>query len=125
MCHECDAGREQFGARGLDEDELRCVGGRRESDAVVRAGALAVFQLCLGDSGLEGDIPQGRCLGLVRLAAREIAQESQLAHALGIGINGLVGLRPVDRQAHATPQFLEDDLVLDRELLAQFDEVLA
>ena len=120
-----DACGEELGARGLDEDLLCRISRPREADPVVGAGALAVLELGLRDGGLEGDVPQGRCLGLIGLASVEIAQERKLAHALGVHSDRLIRLRPVNRQAHAPPEVLEDDLVLQGELLAELDEVLS
>ena len=122
---ERDAGGEQFRTRGLNENDGVGIGRGREADSVVGAGPFAVFELGLGDGGAEGDIPEGGRLALVSLAACEVAQEGELAHALRVGIDGLVGLRPVDGEAHAAPELLEDDLVLNGEALAEFDEVLA
>ena len=58
------------------------VGRRLEREAVVRAGPLAVLELGLRHGGAEGDVPQRRRLGLVRLAARELAQERLLGDRL-------------------------------------------
>ncbi|CAB4858439.1 unannotated protein [freshwater metagenome] len=122
---ERDARGKEFGPGGLDVDDRARIRRGREADAMVRARSLPVLELGLRDGGLEGDVPQGRRLRLVGLAAREVAQERELAHALGVLVDRLVRLRPVDRQAHAAPEILEDHLVLDRESLAQLDEVLA
>ena len=90
---------------------------------MVGARALAVFKFSLGNSGAEGDIPKSWCLGLVGLTALEVAQESKLAHPLGISINCLVGLAPVNGKPHATPEFFEYDFILHRQLLTKFNEV--
>ena len=74
---EGDAGRDQLGPGGLDEDRLAVVGAA-ERDAVVGAGHLAVLELGLGDRGAEVDVPQHRRLGLVGLAPRQVAQERPL-----------------------------------------------
>ena len=124
--NEGDACGQQFRSGGLDEDPLGVVLTRDwKTDAVVRTVAFAVLEFGLSDSGAERHVPQGRCLCLVRLTASEIAQERQLARALGVAVDGLVRLRPVDAQAHPTPQFLERLLVLDGQALAQRDEVAA
>ena len=92
--HEGDARREKLGSRRLDEHP-RAVGSR-EPDAVVVAVALAVLELGLGHRGAEGDVPEGRRLGLVGLTATEVAQERPLRRSPGGGVDGLVGVRPVD-----------------------------
>ena len=68
-----DHRRDQLGAGGLDVDRLavRPV----ERHPVVVAGVVAGLELGLGDGGLERDVPQGRRLLQVGLAAREVAQE--------------------------------------------------
>jgi hypothetical protein len=125
MRDERDACGQQFGPGRLDEHLRRRVGRRGEADAVVRAGALAVLELGLRDGGAIRDVPQRRGLRLVRLAAGKVAQEPELADALGVGVDRLVRLRPVDREADASPHRLEDRLVLDGQLQAQLDEVPA
>ena len=124
MGHQCDTCGDQLGAGCLDVDGLAsiCAG---EADAVVSTGALAILEFGLCHGSAEGDVPQRGRLRLVGLAASEIAQERALRHGAGVVINGLVGLRPVDREPEASPELLEDDLVLDGEALAEFDEVAA
>ena len=124
--NEGDACSEQFRSGGLDEDPLGVVLTRDgKTDAVVRTVAFAVLKFSLSDGGAERHVPQGGRLGLVRLSASKIAQEGQLACALGVAVDGLVGLCPVDAQAHPTPQFLERLLVLNGQALAQRNEVAA
>ena len=77
---QCDDGRDQLGAGRLDVDGLAV--GPVEGHAVVVAGVVARLQLGLGDGGLEGDVPQGRRLGEVGLAAGVVAQEGALADQL-------------------------------------------
>ena len=123
---EGDACGEQFRSGGFDEDPLGVVLTRdRKTDAVIRTVAFAVLEFGLSDGGAERHVPQGRRLGLVRLTTSKIAQEGQLACALGVAVDGLVGLCPVDAQAHPTPQFLERLLVLNGQALAERDEVAA
>ena len=70
---------------------------------MVEAGVFAAFQLGLGHGGLERHVPQAGRVLLIRLTAREVAQERLLRHALRVLADGVVGLRPVDRQAEGTP----------------------
>ena len=95
------AGREQLGTGGLDVDRRAVL--ETEGDLVVEAGVFAAFQLGLGHGGLERHVPQAGRVLLIRLAAREVAQERLLRHALRVLADGVVGLRPVDRQAEGTP----------------------
>ena len=125
MSDECDTRRKKLRAGRLDEDLFTEVGRGGKANAVVGAGALAVLEFSLCHGGAEGDIPQSRCFRLVGLAASQVAQERQLADALGARVDRLVRLAPVNREPELAPQVLEDHFVLDRELLAQFDEVAA
>ena len=120
--HQRDARRDQLGAGGLDDDVGVAVGAV-EADRVVRAGQLAVLELGLRDRGAEVDVPQRRRLGLVRLAAGEVAEERPLRRPLRVVADRRVGQRPVDRQPGGPPQLLERLLVLGGEPLAQLDEV--
>ena len=121
---QCDTCGDQLGAGCLDVDGFAAIDAR-EADAVVGTGALAILEFGLCHGSAEGDVPQRGRLRLVGLATGEIAQERALRHGAGVVINGLVGLRPVDREPEASPELLEDDLVLDGQLLAEFDEVTA
>ena len=116
-----DDARDQLGTGGLDVDRLAV--GAVERDAVVGARVVARLELGLGDGGLEGDVPQGRRLLEVGLAAGVVAQEGGLADLLRLRADRRVVLRPVDGQAERAPQRLEDQLVLLDEPLAQLDEV--
>ena len=58
-------------------------------------GDLPVLELGLGDRGAEVDVPQRRGLGLVRLAAGEVAQERALRRPLR-------ARSPIGRVRHAT-----------------------
>ena len=116
-----DHGRDQLGTGGLDVDRRPV--GPVERHAVVVAGVLAGLELGLGHRGLEGDVPEGRRLLEVGLAAGEVAQERALADQLGLRPDGRVVLLPVHRQAEGAPQRLEDLLVGLDELLAELDEV--
>ncbi len=119
---ERDHGGDQLGPGGLDVDRRTVVHGV-ERDPVEVPGVLAGLELGLGDGGLEGHVPQARCLGLVRLAACQVEQERALGDGARALVDGLVVVRPVDREAQMPPQGLELLLVLDREPLAQLDEV--
>jgi hypothetical protein len=66
-----------------------------------------------------------RGIGLVGLAAGQVAQEGPLADTATALVDRRVGLGPVDRQARGGARGLEDLFVLSGELLAQFDEVAA
>ena len=121
--HQGGAGGQQFGAGGLDVD-LLAVGGE-ERVAVVGAGHLAVLELGLGHGGAEGDVPQGGGLGHVGVAGGQVGQEGALGDGAGLVVDGAVGQVPVHGQAEGLEQVLEDLLVLDREFLAQLDEVPA
>ena len=118
---ECHDRGDQLGTGGLDVDGA-AVGGV-VGHAVVRAGVVTRLELGLGHGGLEGDVPEGRCLLEVGLAPGEVAQERALADRLGLLADGRVVLLPVHREAQRAPQLLEDLLVLLDELLAQGDEV--
>ena len=123
---ERDARGEQLGPGGVDLDRAVAVGRRRANgDLVVGAGPLAVLHLGLGDGGAEVDVPQRRRFLAVGLAAGEVAQERPLAGAARALVDGGVLQRPVDRQAEAAQQRLEDLLVGLDELVAQLEEVRA
>ena len=99
--------------------------GSAEPEPVVGAGLLAVLELGLGDGGLVVDVPQGRGLGRVGLAAGQVAQERPLGGPARAVADRLVGVAPVDRQAEPAEQRLEGLLVLDGQPLAELDEALA
>ena len=86
---ERHAGGDELGARRVDRDDVAI--GPVEGDRVVGAVALAVLELGLRHGGAERDVPQRRSLGLVRLAARKVAQEGALRHGTGSLVDGLVG----------------------------------
>ena len=88
--------------------------GAVERERVIRAGPLFVFEFGLRDRGAEGDVPEARRFGLVRLAAGEVAQERALRHALAVVVDGGVAVRPVDREAEAPEECFERLLVLLR-----------
>ena len=89
--------------------------GAVEGDPVEVAGVVAGLQLGLRDRGLEGDVPQARRLGLVGLAAGQVAQEGPLRRrSIEVGADRRVLLRPVDRQAEPAPQLLVGLLDLAR-----------
>ena len=116
-----DHAGDQLGARGLDVHRLAV--GTVEGHPVVVAGVVPGLELGLGDGGLEGDVPQGRRLLQVGLAAGEVAQEGLLADQLGLRADRRVVLAPVHGEAQRAPQLLEDLLVLLDEALAELDEV--
>ena len=114
------ASSQQFRAGGLDEHPVIPV---VESDPVVRAGPFPVLEFGLGNGRAEGDIPQSGRFGLVRLSARQVAQERALGHGAGALVDGLIRVVPVDRQAQPPPEVLERLLVLLGEALAQLHEI--
>ena len=132
------AGGQQLGTRRLDAHVGAVLDGRAgggslrgglgvgdvEGQAVVEARVLAALQLSLGDRRLEGDVPQARGLGLVGLAARQVAQERGLGDLACTRADRLVVLLPVHAQAQVAPQRLELSLVFLGEALAQLHEVL-
>ena len=86
-------------------------------------GRLAVLELGLGHRGLEVDVPERRCLGLVCLPGRQQAEEPALGGATGALVDGRVGLLPVDREPQPPPRRLERPLVLGGEPVTELDEV--
>ena len=94
-----------------------------EGDPVEVAGVLAGLELGLRDRGLEGDVPQPRRLGLVGLAAGQVAQEAALRGRDRGRADGRVLLGPVDRQPQPAPQRLVGLLGLAGPALAELDEV--
>ena len=96
-----------------------------ERDAVVCGRLLLVLEFGLRDSGAEGDVPQRRSVGLVRLAPLEVAQERTLGGELSFTADGAVGQAPIDAEAEGAPEILELLLVFRGEFLAQLDEVAA
>ncbi len=119
--NEGHARGEQFGAGRLDVDVVATV--TVESEAVVGRRLLLVLELRLRDSRAERDVPQCRSLGLVRLAARQVAHERALRGQLGLVPDGAVRQLPVDAQSELAPQVLELLLVFSGEGLAELDEV--
>ena len=117
------AARDELGAGGLDVHRAAAVGAV-ERDPVVVPRVVARLELGLRDGGLEGDVPQPRGLGLVGLAAGEVAQEGLLGRGPRVVVDGAVGDRPVVAVADAAEEGLEGLLVLDGQLVAQLDEVL-
>jgi len=118
---EGDASRDQLGPGGLDVDGVAV--GQAERDAVVGTGHLAILELGLGDGRAEVDVPEDRSVGLVGLAAGEVAQEGALGDLARALPDGGVGHVPVDRQAEGPPEVLEGLLVDGGEAAAQLDEV--
>ena len=123
MRHQRDASGQQLGASGFDEHWLAV--GAVEGHPVVGARSFPILQLCLRDSGAEGDIPQCGCFALVGLASFQVAQESQLRGEPSVAVDRLVGLGPVHADAQMAPQRLKLFLVLFGELLTQVHEVAA
>jgi len=89
------------------------------------AGHVPILQFGLGDGRPERDVPEGRRLGLVRLAGGEQAEEPALRRPAGPLPDGGVLVAPVDGQPEGAPQRLENPLVLGGEPQAQLDEVRA
>ena len=118
---ERDTARDELGSGRLDVH--RAVGAV-EGDPVVVPGVVPRLQLGLCHGGLERDVPQPGGLGLVGLAAREVAQEGLLGGGAGVVIDGAVGDRPVVAVPDPAEEGLEGLLVLDGQLIAQLDEVL-
>ncbi len=114
------AGGDELGPGGLDEDRALLT---VEGDLVEGAGPLAVLQLGLGHGGAEADVPEGRRLGEVGLAAQQVAQERALGDRPRLVADRGVEQRPVDRQPDPPPDLLEGLLVDGGQLLAQLDEV--
>src|SRR5690606_38099533 len=85
---ESDARGDQLGSRRLDVDGCLAVG-PVERDLVERTRIVARLELGLGDRRLEGHVPQPRGLGLVGLAAREVAHERRLGYGLRATVDGL------------------------------------
>ena len=81
---ERDARGEQLGAGGLDVDR-RAVGAGWNATRWKRARVVAGLELGLGDRRLERDVPQPGRLGLVGLAAGEVAQERLLGGGARLG----------------------------------------
>ncbi len=122
MGHQGDTRGDENRAGGVDDHVAGAVGAR-ETDLVIRARALTIFEFGLGDGGLEVDVPQRGCFLRVGLAAGEIAQEGALAHTSASLVDGGVEIRPVDRESETAEEIFEDLLVLVCELFAQLDEV--
>src|SRR5699024_10961679 len=91
--------------------------------AVVGALALAVLLLGLRHRGAVGDVPHGGGLGLVGLALLQVLEERALGGGPGGGVDRLVAVVPVDREAEGAEDLLEGPLVQRGQLLAQLDEV--
>ena len=117
---ERDAGGKKLRARGFDDDVAALT---VEGQRMVGAGVFAGLELRLGDGRLEGHIPQTGGLGLIGLAALEIAQEPGLGDLLGLRPDRLIVLAPVHRQAEVAPEGFELRLVLLGQLPAQLDEI--
>ncbi|CAB4867424.1 unannotated protein [freshwater metagenome] len=118
---ESDTRWNHLGSGRLDVN--RSAVGRVERDAMICTGNFFVLEFRLGDRGTERDVPQGWRVGLIRLAAGQVSQEGALSGALGIVGNRAVRLRPVDREAESSPEFLELLFVFDGQLLAEFDKI--
>ena len=118
---EGDTARDELGPGRLD---VHRAGRAVERDPVVVAGVVAGLELGLGDGRLEGDVPQPRRLGLVGLAASEVAQERLLRGRAGVVVDRAVGDGPVVAVADPPEEGLEGLLVLDGQLVAELDEVL-
>ena len=121
---ERDARGEQLGAGGLDVDRRRRrrggtrPGGRRPGSRGPRA------RPARPRSGTSRPTGPGASAWYASPRAR-LRRNACWATARARRDDGLVGVRPVDRQAEPAPQRLELPLVLDRQALAQLDEVAA
>ena len=129
MRNECDAGGNQLRPRCIDFDGP-AQGGRHirrepEFDPVVGARHLAILELGLRDRGLEIDVPERRCLHLIREAALQQVEKRELRDALRAPADRRVGHRPVDRQPQGLPELLEGLLVFRRQPRTELDEVRA
>ena len=84
MRDERDAGGNQLGPRRFDLDagRRRPSRTRREPDAMIGAGQLAILELGLRDRGPEVDVPERRRLDLIGQPALQQAQERELRDAL-------------------------------------------
>ena len=126
MRDETDAGRNQLGSRGLDDDVTAgVVSARRpvKRHRVVRARAFAILEFGLRHGGAEVDVPERRSFLRVRLAAREVVEKCALRRATRVLGDRGVQERPVDRQAESTEEVFEHLLVLCGEFVAELDEV--
>ena len=121
MGDKCHAGGQELGSGRLDLDGPSV--GTAEGQTVVGARPVAILELGLADRGAEVDVPEGRRLGLVDLAASELAEEGPLGGPLGHLADGGVLEAPVDAQAQGAPQGLEDLLILRGQAQAELDEV--
>ena len=125
MGHERDTRRNQLRPRRIDLDERALPARRLESDAMVRAGLLAIFELRLRHRRAEVDVPQGRRFELVGEVAPQQPKKRQLRHPLRAPVDGGVGHRPVHRQSEISPEVFEDLLVLGGQPRTQLDKVRA
>ena len=119
-----DAGRQQLGAGGGDGEGAVALL-HAELDVVEGASLVAFLHLGLGHGRLEVHVPHGGCVAVVEVPLLPEVQEGELRERAGALADGLVELRPVDRQGHPTEQALEGLLVLGRDALAELDEVRA
>ena len=117
---EGDAADDELGPRRVDH---HVAVGAVERQQVVRAGALAVLDLGLGDGRAVVDVPHRRGVGAVGLAAGQVVQERLLARAPADVVDRLVLQRPVVGEPEPAEEVLEDGLVGGRQLVAQLDEV--
>ena len=123
VCGHADAGRQELGARGRD-DELAAASDA-EGHVVEGAARRPILDLRLGDGGLEVDVPHGRSLDAVDVALLEEIAKAQLRQVPAASVDGRVFEAPVHREPDAPPQGLERLLVLARQLEAEVDEVRA
>ena len=121
MADQGHAGRQQLGTGGGHRQ--RSAVRPAERQPVVVAGHVPVLQLRLGHRGAERDVPQGRALGQVGLAAGQVAQEGALGDGPRGAADRAVGGRPVHRQPEPPPDLLERLLVQVGEPFAERHEV--
>src|SRR5690625_7502291 len=80
------ARRQQFWASGFNEDLFAVVG--IKCVPVVGARYFFIFELGLGDGGLEADVPHGRSFRVIRLTIAEVFMEGPLGDSPRGGVNG-------------------------------------
>ncbi|CAB4541071.1 unannotated protein [freshwater metagenome] len=88
--NKCHTRRNHLGSGRLDVDGSAI--GLMERDAVVGTGNLFVLEFGLGDRRAERDVPQGRRVRLIRLAARKVSKERALCGSLRLVGNRAVRL---------------------------------
>ncbi len=119
--HHGDAGAEELGPGGGDEQLTAVLDPETDIEEEPLPGP--VLDLGLGHGGLEVDVPHGRRLDVVDLAALDEIEEAQLRNAPAVIIDGGVRIGPVDGQAEVAPEVLEGFFVLVGDHSARLDEI--